>query len=113
MASWGKSQPSTTATKGDPMEKANPTAVTRHRGSCHCGLLRFEGEADLRTGASRCNCTICTKIGIPGFVVKPAAFTLLTPEAELGTYEWGLKTGRRFFCKVCGIHGFVRGHLPE
>src|SRR5262245_2043587 len=99
------------------MDNTNPNTnskgLPKHRGSCHCGALRFEVEADLGTGASRCNCTICTKVGGTGIVVKPEAFTLLTPEEELGTYAWGFKTGRRFFCKVCAIHAFLRGHLPE
>src|SRR6266508_624007 len=95
------------------METTSRTGTTKHGGSCHCGALRFEVEADLRTGASRCNCTICTKVGATGIVVKPDAFVLLSAEAELGQYEWGGKTARRFFCKRCAIHAFLRGHLPE
>ena len=28
-------------------------------------------------------------------------------------YEWGGKTGQRYFCKQCGIHCFGRGYLEE
>jgi hypothetical protein len=86
------------------------TTPTKHRGSCHCGAVKFEVETDLAT-VSRCNCTICTKTATTGTIVKPEAFTLLAGEAELGSYEWGGKTGRRFFCKHCAIHCFLRGHL--
>jgi hypothetical protein len=87
----------------------------KHRGSCHCGAVRFEVEADLSEQASRCNCSVCAKLGITGKIVKPEAFALLSPrdESELGVYEWGFRTSRRFFCKVCGIHAFARGNLPQ
>jgi hypothetical protein len=85
----------------------------KHAGSCHCGAVRFSVEADLSEGASRCNCTICTKVGAIGKIVKPNQFALLSGEPSLSAYEWGAKISRRFFCKQCGIHCFARGHLKE
>jgi|HubBroStandDraft_2_1064218.scaffolds.fasta_scaffold404745_2 hypothetical protein len=82
-------------------------------GSCHCGAVRFEVSADLGAGASRCNCSICTKVSQLGGIVKPEAFRLLSGEESLSSYEWGGRTSRRFFCKHCGVHGFARGNLPE
>mgnify|MGYP003376882879 CR=1 FL=1 len=49
--------------------------TSKHHGSCLCGDVQFEVEVDLAQG-SRCNCTICTKLGATGAIVKPAAFTL-------------------------------------
>jgi hypothetical protein len=95
------------------MDQHNGIGSTKHRGSCHCGALRFEVDLDLSTGVSRCNCTICTKVGSTGAVVKPDAFALLSGEGDLGEYAFGGRTGRRYFCRHCGIHGFLRGHLPE
>lgn len=92
------------------MEQSNGTR--KHPGSCHCGAVRFEVEIDPSTG-SRCNCSVCTKTSVLGGMVKPSAFTLLSGEEELGSYEWGGKISRRFFCKRCGVHGFGRGHLAE
>jgi hypothetical protein len=92
---------------------AAPALATTHRGSCHCGAVRFEAELDPSAGGARCNCTICTKIAQVGAIVKPSAFRLLAGEESLSTYEWGLKTSRRFFCKHCGVHAFGRGHLKE
>jgi hypothetical protein len=83
------------------------------RGSCHCGAVKFEVEADPAQGASRCNCSVCTKLGALGGLVKPAQFRLLTPESELGVYEWGAKISKRYFCKACGTHCFGKGYLAE
>jgi hypothetical protein len=83
-----------------------------HQGSCHCGAVRFEVDVDAAKG-SRCNCSICAKVGQTGTSVKPDAFKLLAGEDSLGVYEWGPKISKRFFCKNCGIHCFGRGHLAE
>lgn len=83
------------------------------RGSCHCGAVRFEVEADPARGGSRCNCSVCTKLGAFGAIVNPEAFRLLTPEAKLSAYEWGAKISKRYFCKTCGTHCFGKGHLAE
>lgn len=83
------------------------------RGSCHCGAVRFQVTPDPARGASRCNCSVCTKLGALTSIVEPDAFELLTPQGELGVYEWGAKIGKRFFCKACGTHCFGRGHLAE
>lgn len=93
------------------MTQTNSTRMLQ--GSCHCGSVKFEVEADPARGASRCNCSVCTKLGALGSIVKPDAFKLLTPESELGVYEWGAKISKRFFCKACGTHCFGRGHLAE
>ncbi|MGC4087890.1 MAG: GFA family protein [Polyangiaceae bacterium] len=82
-----------------------------HAGSCHCGAVRFEVELDLNQAASRCNCSVCTKIAATGLIVKPEALRLLAGEESLGVYEWGGRISKRYFCKQCGIHCFGRGHL--
>jgi hypothetical protein len=92
--------------------QARPTNRTL-RGSCHCGAVKFQVQADPAQGASRCNCSVCTKLGALGGIVKPEAFELLTPEAALGVYEWGAKISKRYFCQACGTHCFARGHLAE
>jgi hypothetical protein len=65
------------------------------------------------TSGSRCNCTVCTKVGALGGIVKPEAFRLLSGEQSLSFYEWGGKTAKRYFCKSCGISCFGRGYLEE
>jgi hypothetical protein len=88
-------------------------AARKHTGGCHCNAVRFEVTIDLGSPAGRCNCTICTKIGATGGIVKPSAFAILSGEADVAEYQWGAKISRRFFCKHCGIHCFGRGHLAE
>lgn len=79
-----------------------------HTGSCHCGAVRFEVDVDTSKG-SRCNCTICMKLGAVGCIVAPAAFVLLAGGDNLG--EWGGRVSRRQFCRTCGVYCFGRGHL--
>ena len=81
---------------------------TIYRGGCLCGAVRYEATVDL-AGVTRCNCTICAKLGQLGNIVKPAAFTLLEGESELTAYPNAI--GKRFFCKHCGVHCFGAGHL--
>jgi len=99
-----------TATNDNGIGPATPVT---HRGSCHCGDVRFQVTADLTRGGSRCNCSICTKIGGLGIIVPPDALRILSPEEELGQYVWGAGISRRYFCKRCGVHTFSRGHLAE
>jgi hypothetical protein len=93
--------------------KKNETRLETLRGSCHCGAVRYRVQAAPSQGGSRCNCSVCTKLSAFSGIVKPEAFELLTPEAELGQYRWGGNISTRFFCKSCGTHCFARGHLAE
>jgi hypothetical protein len=99
------------------MSENNKHAATQgsakmHAGGCHCGAVRFEAVVDASAG-SRCNCSVCTKVAQIGVIVKPEALVLKTGEGSLSFYEWGAKSGRRFFCKHCGVSCFGRGHIPE
>ncbi len=85
---------------------------TKHTGSCHCGDVRYEAVVDPNAGM-RCNCSICTKLGVVGGVVKPAAFTLLSDESTLASYSRYPEVGQRYFCKRCHVLCFARGHLEE
>jgi hypothetical protein len=83
-----------------------------HPGSCHCGATRFEVDLDATRG-TRCNCSICQKLGLTTAIGKPADLRVLTDESALAMYEWGGKVGQRYFCKTCGVMVFSRGHLPQ
>jgi len=93
------------------MTTSTTPAPRKHTGGCHCGAVRFEVDLDLGAGGSMCNCSVCTKIAAVGAIVKPTAFTLVSGDDSLSTYEWGGKISRRKFCKCCGIHCFAFGHL--
>lgn len=93
-------------------ESASNPGVTKHGGSCHCGAVRFEVDIDASAGG-RCNCSVCTKLSPIGGIVKPGAFTLLSDESKLRSYEWGAKISKRYFCGECGVYCFGKGHLAE
>ncbi len=73
--------------------------------SCHCGavkveFLMIEGLAGMR----RCDCSLCRRI-------KPAAVTgrvgelrIIAGEDQLKLYQFGTKTAKHWFCKICGTH---------
>lgn len=94
------------------MQSAQEKA-TKHVGSCHCGAVKFEATIDLSSGGSRCNCSLCTKLGTTNGIVKPDAFSLIQGKEKLGEYQCGAKTSRRYFCKECGVHCFGSGFLEE
>jgi len=85
--------------------------IKTHKGSCHCGHVKFEVDLDATKG-SMCNCTICTKLGLRAAVTKPEMLRPLTDEATMGCYEWGT-VGKRYFCTTCGTHCYSRGFLAE
>ena len=85
-------------------------SISKHHGSCLCGDVQFEVELDLSKG-SRCNCTMCTKLGAVGSLVKPAAVTLLSPESSLHSFTRHPEIGQRYWCARCHIFCFGKGHL--
>ncbi len=97
-------------TEGDAMSEDK---TTHYAGGCHCGAVRFEVDLDLSKGVSRCNCTVCVKLGRAGAIVKPSAFKLTKGEEVLTDYQWGSRTSHLMFCKHCGTHTFLRGNIPQ
>ena len=82
--------------------------VTRtYRGSCHCGRVRFEVDADL-DHVRVCDCSICRRRGALIHRVKPEAFRLLTPLDELALYQFHTRVAKDYFCPTCGILPFRR-----
>lgn len=84
-----------------------------YRGGCHCGAVRFEAELDLSKGATRCNCSMCTRVADSAVVVKPEAFRLLSGAESLTEYRRGQNPNARWFCKGCGSHCFARGYVEQ
>ena len=77
-----------------------------HKGSCHCGKVRFETELDLVQDTFRCNCTICFKSRAWMAAVPAPDFRLLAGESDLRDYQFGQKRIHHRFCTTCGVRPF-------
>lgn len=82
-----------------------------HRGSCHCGRVAFEVEADLQQ-AIECNCSHCSRKGYLLTFVARADLNLLRGEENLATYTFNTHTIRHRFCATCGCAPFGEGRKP-
>ena len=78
-----------------------------HKGSCHCGKVQFEVDADL-DHVRVCDCSICRKRGALNFRVEDGDVRVLTPLSEMSLYQWHTETAKDYFCPVCGILPFRR-----
>lgn len=73
-------------------------------GSCYCGIVRFEVDADPDSIETiKCNCTWCWKNRYWGLIVPPADFRAVSGEDRME--ENGLLPRR---CPDCGTLTFVR-----
>ncbi|MFZ2986939.1 GFA family protein [Ideonella sp.] len=78
-----------------------------HRGSCHCGGVRFQIQTDFPE-LTHCDCSICKKKNALMVKVHERQFQLLAGEELLTEYQFHTRTARHYFCKVCGIYPFHR-----
>jgi len=84
------------------------------RGSCHCGLVRFEVQSHHPVPYMRCYCSICRKTGGGGGycinVSADAATLMVTGRDKVRVYRaqrgpaGELSTHERHFCGECGSH---------
>jgi len=85
--------------------------VTTYRGSCHCGRVQFEVDAEIDHVRS-CDCSICHRRGALNFRVPKHVLRLLTPWDDLTLYQWGSRSAKDYFCATCGILPFRRPSDP-
>ena len=76
-----------------------------YEGGCHCGRVRFRVTGDLDETVD-CNCSLCGMKGFLHLIVPPQRFECISGESELTTYQFGTKTAKHTFCRVCGVHPF-------
>jgi hypothetical protein len=82
------------------------SAMLTHRGSCHCGRIRFEVDAPARLDALECNCSICRMTGFLHLIVPAARFRLLQGAESLTEYTFNTGVAKHRFCRVCGVKAF-------
>jgi hypothetical protein len=87
--------------------KARVAMKKTYQGSCHCGAVRFEVDADF-DHVRVCDCSICRRRGALNYRVEPADFRLLTALDDLALYQFNTHTAKDYFCRVCGILPFRR-----
>lgn len=82
------------------------TSLIVHRGSCHCGRVRFEVDAPANPAVLDCNCSICRMTGFLHLIVPAARFRLLSGGDDLVEYTFNTGAAKHRFCRQCGIKGF-------
>lgn len=85
--------------------------MARHKGSCHCGRVAFEVEADLQQ-VIECNCSHCSRKGYLLTFVPQNTLSVLRGEESLSTYTFNSHTIRHRFCAACGCAPFGEGKKP-
>ena len=77
-----------------------------HKGSCHCGNIRFEVEGEL-TQVVACNCSICARKGALLWAVPRDTLRVLSSDQGIGTYTFNHHVIAHRFCRTCGIHPYA------
>ena len=79
-----------------------------HKGSCHCGQIKFEVEGTFDT-AMECNCSHCSRKGYLLWFVPRTQFTLKSPESAVAIYTFNKHAIKHHFCPKCGCAPFGLG----
>ena len=83
-----------------------------HKGSCHCGRIRFALEGELGSVID-CNCSLCRRRGSLLAFFPRSAMRLETPDADIATYTFNTRAIRHRFCATCGCAPFGEGTDPR
>lgn len=73
-----------------------------YKGSCHCGHIAFEVEANIEQLID-CNCSYCSRKGGLLFFVNREQLKMLTPEKDMARYTFNKHMINHHFCPKCGI----------
>ena len=78
-----------------------------YQGTCHCGAVGFEIDADIEE-LTTCDCSLCVMKNAVMTRVPEADLKILRGEERLRLYQWNTKVAEHFFCDTCGIYVFHR-----
>lgn len=82
--------------------------MTTHTGSCHCGLVTYEFDADVKD-AITCNCSHCHRKGLVLAFIPKEDIRLLSGTDAQTEYFFNKKSIRHLFCKTCGVQSYAEG----
>lgn len=77
-----------------------------HKGSCHCGAVKYEVEAPADLEVTECNCSICSRSAYLHLIVPKDKFKLISGENNLTQYTFDTHEAKHLFCKTCGIKSY-------
>jgi hypothetical protein len=84
----------------------------KYQGSCHCGAVAYEVEAQIDEVID-CNCSHCSRKGYLLSFVSRDKLRLKTPADKLGTYTFNKHVIKHHFCPRCGCAPFGFGKRPD
>src|SRR3954466_12346033 len=82
-----------------------------YKGSCHCGEIKFDVDAELQQ-VIECNCSHCSRKGYLLWFVPREKLELKAPESTLATYTFNKHVIKHHFCPKCGCAPFGFGLAP-
>ena len=82
-------------------------AVQHYSGSCQCGAIAFEVDADLDQ-VNACNCSRCRRLGWVLAFVPDTAVTMVK-DGPTTEYLFNKQQISHRFCPTCGIEPYARG----
>ena len=80
-----------------------------HKGSCHCGQVRYTVDAAEIPAMMECNCSHCQRKGYLLWFVPREALAFDSGEAALSTYTFNRHVIEHKFCPACGCAPFGFG----
>ena len=89
-----------------PGEQNNLTA------ECHCGNLKLTAP-ELPTSITRCNCSICDRLGALWAYYDSADVEITIGDLPLHSYAWGEKSIVYHRCGECGCTTHYTSSLPN
>ena len=76
-------------------------------GSCHCGAVRFQVEAEI-TELTSCDCSLCVKKNAVMAKVHESALNITVGEEHLSLYRWNTGVVLYYVSGSSGIYTFHR-----
>jgi len=86
--------------------------MAQYQGSCHCGRVAYEVEADLGQTIT-CNCSYCQRRGSILTFAPASAFTLTKGEDALTEYRFNTQKIQHLCDHHCGIEPFAKANGPD